>query len=397
MFCSHCGAELENDAKVCSQCGHPVADKGQTRKPSAASRIRKINIEDTDESQVDHRPSAGIHPTNDMTEQLPDLSEVELGEGVSGSSIGQNTLNLNEVVRAARSTDAVSADTVKLDAVSKDTVKLDAVSKDTVKLDAVSTDTVKLDAVNADTVRLDAATQDTVILNALDFDTVSLDGLDLNSMDLDADDTESGLEDDTDGIDEAPVRAETVKGGRRGNVGGSNNAGASNNKRTQNRKRSSKSSGKGKGSGSGVWAAVGALLVLAVIVGAIVFMLRNKVSGPNYSDMILSGNQYLTEGSYDQAAELFNKAVEAFPKKPEGYLGLADVYIARNDEAKAARILEDGYDRTHSGELKQRLDELQGKNAPETNKQTETPPQTQPQAQSQTQPQTQSQSMGEIE
>ncbi len=487
MFCSHCGAELEDDAKVCSQCGQPIADNGQARKHSAASRIRRINIEDAENAQESRRPAASVHPAHDMTEQLPDLSSVELESGISGNSIGQNTLNLNEVVRAARNTDAVSADTVKLDPVSTDSVKLDAVSTDTVKLDAVSTDTVKLDPVSTDTIKLDAvstdtvkldpisddairsgtsdvcksdadrigsgrfdsdridsdrfqsgepepdaASQDTVILDALDFDTVSLDGLDLSSVDLEDEDPEAGSGDFyTYGSDvpsekmdanegETPHRnikeyhteengnpghsrgknarigghdrsgkgggsgeyfgmgrnaksAEyrgSGKGSEIGGHGGSNSASRSN-----KNSGSSKNSKNSKNSGSGVWAAVGALLVLAVIVGAVVFMFRNKVGGPNYSDMILSGNEYYTEGSYDKAAELFNKAVEAFPEKTEGYMGLADVYIAQKDEAKAAQILEEGYDRTHSGELKQKLDELQG-NAPDTDKPTEAPPQT---------------------
>lgn len=444
MFCSHCGAEIEEDAKVCSQCGHPVDGKGQAKKSAAASRIRKINIEDTDNLLEGRQPSPGGHTVSDMTEQLPDLSAMELEEASSGSNVRQNTLNLNEVVRAARSADAVSTDTVRLTGVSQDTVKLDAVSteairqgaagdmadtvavsQDTVKLDAVNAAASKMDAVSQDTVQLDAASaeairqgmmakaagtdeasQDTVILNALDFDTVSLDGLDLNSMDLDDDDLElvqkeSVADDDrltaktTFSSDEMPHRSVTsqrddggsnIRGGK--NSGSGNNSGNSKSGGSGGNSRSGNSR-KGKNSGSGVWAAVGALLVLAVIVGAVVFMFRNKVSGPNYSDMILSGNEFYSEGSYDKAAELFNKAVEAFPEKAEGYLGLANVYIARNDSAKAAEILEEGYEKTHSAELKQKLDEVQG-NVSETNKQTEPPGQAQSETPEQTEPPVQS-------
>ncbi len=51
MICSHCGADNTDDAVECTQCGEPLksaADKNVKKKSNAASRIRKISVENVD-------------------------------------------------------------------------------------------------------------------------------------------------------------------------------------------------------------------------------------------------------------------------------------------------------------------------------------------------------------
>ena len=40
------------------------------------------------------------------------------------------------------------------------------------------------------------------------------------------------------------------------------------------------------------------------------------------------GVRFLSEGNYEEAIIAFTAAIEIDPKQPEGYLGLADAYVA---------------------------------------------------------------------
>ena len=51
------------------------------------------------------------------------------------------------------------------------------------------------------------------------------------------------------------------------------------------------------------------------------------------------GVRYLSEGNYEEAIIAFTAAIEIDPKREEAYVGLADVYYATGDTAKAEEIL----------------------------------------------------------
>lgn len=432
MFCSHCGAEIKDGATICSQCGQPLENKNQTKKSTAASRIHRITVEGDEIIKEDMRPEPGVHPVDDMTEQLPDLSGA--AGGSPASQVSEDTVQLPDLREAAelssapRTTDeTASRDTVKLDAVSMNTINLGHVHRGVRQSDAVSANTVKLGNLNQGQAR-DAVSQDTVELDDMDFGALNFDEMPLDTMDLDDEDEaaeENGPDADSgikagrhDGdnriaeqaarsggsVQDSQFQGSTAGGGqynaggaaarnsqpsprgaaaRSGQISSSGAAaqygqpGANSAKRrpsggaspSQKEKAGKpvKSGKQGKpgrpaskgDSSSGIWAAVGAVLVLAVVIAAIVFMFRTKVSGSSYTDLIQSGNEYYTGGSYDKATEIFEKAVESFPEKPEGYAGLADVYAATQDTGKAADILQQGYEQTHSAELKAKLEELQ--------------------------------------
>ena len=56
------------------------------------------------------------------------------------------------------------------------------------------------------------------------------------------------------------------------------------------------------------------------------------------------GVRYLNDGNYEEAVIAFTAAIEIDPKKPDGYLRLADAYMGQGDTASALRTLRDGAD-----------------------------------------------------
>lgn len=80
------------------------------------------------------------------------------------------------------------------------------------------------------------------------------------------------------------------------------------------------------------------------------------------------GVRYLSEGNYEEAIIAFTAAIEIDPKREEAYVGLADVYYATGDTAKAEEILsqmptrgEDAGEETVSSEPRtKRIDGVDG-------------------------------------
>ena len=62
---------------------------------------------------------------------------------------------------------------------------------------------------------------------------------------------------------------------------------------------------------------------------------------PTWQEQYDLGIRYLSEGNYEEAIIAFTAAIEIDPKRPEGYLGLADAYIGGGDRDAAKKILED--------------------------------------------------------
>jgi hypothetical protein len=81
---------------------------------------------------------------------------------------------------------------------------------------------------------------------------------------------------------------------------------------------------------------------------------------PDWQAQYDLGIRYLSEGNYQEAVVAFAAAIEIDPKRADAYLGLADAYVALDDEGSAADALRKGYDATGDGRLWDRLDELNG-------------------------------------
>ena len=54
------------------------------------------------------------------------------------------------------------------------------------------------------------------------------------------------------------------------------------------------------------------------------------------------GMRYLSEGNYEEAIIAFTAAIEIDPLAADGYLALADVYIAVEEPDQAAQVLYSG-------------------------------------------------------
>ena len=61
--------------------------------------------------------------------------------------------------------------------------------------------------------------------------------------------------------------------------------------------------------------------------------------GPTWQEQYDLGVKYLSEGNYEEAIIAFNAAIEIDPKRPEAYIGLADVHTARGDTMAAMDVL----------------------------------------------------------
>ena len=60
---------------------------------------------------------------------------------------------------------------------------------------------------------------------------------------------------------------------------------------------------------------------------------------PTWQEQYDLGVRYLSEGNYQEAIIAFTAAIEIDPRRPEAYIGLADVYTAQGDFRSAAEVL----------------------------------------------------------
>lgn len=101
---------------------------------------------------------------------------------------------------------------------------------------------------------------------------------------------------------------------------------------------------------------VSAAIIVAVIV--LVYVAFFNKPEMSYADMILEGNKYYRQGAYEQAAELYTKALHTDDMEEESYFCLADTFTAMGDIEKAAAILSQGYEKTQSPQMKTLMEEL---------------------------------------
>ena len=104
------------------------------------------------------------------------------------------------------------------------------------------------------------------------------------------------------------------------------------------------------------------LLTLALVLG----LCACGQKAPTWQEQYDLGVKYLSEGNYEEAIIAFTAAIEIDPKRPEAYIGLADVYTAQGDTASARKVLEDGFAATGDSALRERLDALDVRDSAES-------------------------------
>ncbi|MCL2108684.1 MAG: tetratricopeptide repeat protein [Oscillospiraceae bacterium] len=105
-----------------------------------------------------------------------------------------------------------------------------------------------------------------------------------------------------------------------------------------------------------------ALILLLIIIGAILVAGGSK---PLCSFALHGlGDMYLLELNYEQAHEQFEKIIEIDPENPNGYIGLAKVYIGMGNNNEAFNILEQGNNKVSSAEIRRMRSELRAELQP---------------------------------
>lgn len=89
------------------------------------------------------------------------------------------------------------------------------------------------------------------------------------------------------------------------------------------------------------------------------FLIDNHTKNiKEYENQLRLADQSLKEEAFEEAIVAYSNAIEEAPEKEEGYLGLAQVYIAQNMEEDARAILRKGYLKTGSEDISSMLRKL---------------------------------------
>ena len=103
--------------------------------------------------------------------------------------------------------------------------------------------------------------------------------------------------------------------------------------------------------------AVVSVIALALIAAA-VYMGISMHMDTVYTEILESGEKYMAAGDYDNAVITYQQAIETNEEDEEGYLGLANAYIAREEFEMAEATLQTGIEKTHSARLSLLYDNL---------------------------------------
>ena len=97
--------------------------------------------------------------------------------------------------------------------------------------------------------------------------------------------------------------------------------------------------------------------VIILIVGIVAVLLIFK-GGNSVKKQLEMADRYLEDLDYDEAVRVYRDILDIDPKCVDAYLGLADAYIGLEDYDEAIDILETGIEKTSSGKLEDRLEEV---------------------------------------
>ena len=100
--------------------------------------------------------------------------------------------------------------------------------------------------------------------------------------------------------------------------------------------------------------AIISVLVIAIAITS-VFLLSPSAS---YTRSIREAENLVEEGDYENAVLAYQEAIEKDPENVSAYLGLAEIYEMNGDLLLAIDVLEDGYERTHSAQIRVMLNRL---------------------------------------
>ena len=88
------------------------------------------------------------------------------------------------------------------------------------------------------------------------------------------------------------------------------------------------------------------ILIIFVMLMLLSLVACGKSTEAKWQEQYDLGVRYLSDGNYEEAIIAFTAAIEIDPKRPEGYVGLADAYIGMGNYEMADDILQQGYEAT---------------------------------------------------
>lgn len=100
------------------------------------------------------------------------------------------------------------------------------------------------------------------------------------------------------------------------------------------------------------------VLLLALAAGG-AFLGKKAIAQRQYAEQLALGDRYMEDLEYEAAVEAYNAAIEIEPNREDAYLGLAEAWLALGKPEEALNALQDGYERTGSDTILERLQELQ--------------------------------------
>lgn len=100
------------------------------------------------------------------------------------------------------------------------------------------------------------------------------------------------------------------------------------------------------------------IAVILAAIGILTYMLLSSPSSDSlYLEQMRSAQLVLAQGDVDQAIIFFKNAIQQDASKPDAYLELANLYYTgKNDINSALAVLQEGYNRTGSVELKNAIE-----------------------------------------
>lgn len=110
----------------------------------------------------------------------------------------------------------------------------------------------------------------------------------------------------------------------------------------------------------------GRVLSLALLVALLLGLSGCNTASPEqqWQEQYDLGVRYLSDSNYEEAIIAFTAAIEIDAQRPEGYHGLADVYVALGDIDAAITTLNQGYEETGDSSIMDRLVELENEQIP---------------------------------
>jgi tetratricopeptide (TPR) repeat protein len=97
-------------------------------------------------------------------------------------------------------------------------------------------------------------------------------------------------------------------------------------------------------------------LLLVLVVG--IFIVKGHLNTKDYNKYIKIARNYYDELNYDNAITYYKKAIEVKAKEVDPYLELATVYIEQGDMTNAMDILEIGFEKTKSAQIKLMINKI---------------------------------------